>query len=192
MEGQPLRQNYYQDLGISPAASRKEVERAFWVRQRQCRSGIGGADLRRRIEEAYLTLSNPPRRRDYDRRLGCRLHPAWESGSRETARVMFRNAMVMLEGGREERALASLRRAVRLDRGKALYLSYLALLTARRGGALGEAVRYGQEALERAPGDREIALNMAAILETAGMNRRARRIRRQHRRGLLSRLHGGT
>jgi curved DNA-binding protein CbpA len=192
MEEQPVRQNYYQDLGISPAASRKEVERAFWVRQRQCRNGSGSADLRRRIEEAYLTLSDPPRRRDYDRRLGCRLHPAWERGSRETARVMFRNAMVMLEEGREERALASLRRAVNLDPRNAPYLSYLALLTARKGGSLGQAVRYGQEALDRAPGDRAIALNLAAVLEMAGMNRRARRIRRQYRRSLLSRLQGGS
>jgi curved DNA-binding protein CbpA len=191
MEGQSVRQNYYQDLGISPAASRKEVERAFWIRQRQCRCGSGSADARRRIEEAYLTLSDPPRRRDYDRRLGCRLHPAWKDGSRETARVMFRNSMLMLEGGREERALASLRRAVNLDPRNALYLSYLALLTARSGGSLGQAVRYGQEALERAPGDRGIALNLAVILEMAGMRRRARRIRRQHRRGLFSRLQGG-
>jgi Flp pilus assembly protein TadD len=104
---------------------------------------------------------------------------------------MFRSGMLMLEGGREKRALASLRRAVKLDPRNALYLSYLALLTARSGGSLGQAVRYGQEALEREPGDRGIALNLAVVLEMAGMHMRARRIRRQHRRSLLSRLQGG-
>lgn len=188
MKSQPGRQSYYHDLGIRPGASRKVVERAFWLWQERSRRSHIPNDVRRRAEEAYVTLSDSRRRRDYDRRLGCEEHPAWKKVSRGTARVFFRQCLLMMKRRRYPRALNFVRRSVTLDPYDALYLSYLGLLTARTGGCLRKATRYAQEAFERSPGEARIADNLASTLELAGMPKRARKIRRRSRRSLLSLL----
>jgi Flp pilus assembly protein TadD len=188
MKREPDRQSYYHDLGIRPGASRKGIERAFWLWQERCRLSHIPSDASRRAEEAYLTLSDPRRRRDYDRRLGCEEHPAWKKVSRGTARVFFRQGLHMMKRRRHTRALDFVRRSVTLDPYNALYLSYLGLLTARTGGCLRKATRCAQEAFERSPSEARIADNLASTLELAGMPKRARKIRRGSRRSLLSLL----
>ena len=78
-------------------------------------------------------------------------------------------------------ALENARRAVAADPGNARSMSYLGLLTARCGGKMRRAVDCAQGAHRMMPGDRTIAMNLAAVLEMAGMSKRARRIRREFR-----------
>lgn len=186
MKRESVRRSYYHDLGIRPGASRKIVERAFWLWQQRCRRSRFPSDACRRAEEAYLTLSDPSRRRDYDRRLGWEDHPAWRKVYRGSARVFFSRCQHMMKRRRYAGALDSVRRSVTLDPYNALYLSYLGLLTALTGGCLRKAARCAQEAFERSPGETRIADNLATILEMAGMPKRARKIRRRSRRSLLS------
>ena len=185
VERKPHRPTCYQDLGLTPSAARKDVERAFWRRQEECRRRGGDEGLRRRIEEAYLTLSDPVRRREYDRRIGCSRHPAWSGAGERRAAELLRRCREHLEGGREKAALANVRRAIAADPGNARSLSYLGLLTARSGGQMRRAVDCAQNAHRMMPGDRTIALNLAAVLDMAGMSRRARRIRRDFRHSRL-------
>lgn len=155
------------------------MERAFWRGQERCRRRGGDEELRRRIEEAYLTLSDPSRRRDYDRMIGCSRHPAWSVDGERRAAEYLRRCRSHLEGGRARAALENARRAAAADPGNPRSMSYLGLLTARSGGKMRKAIDCAQDAHGLMPGDRTIAMNLAAVLEMAGMSKRARRIRRE-------------
>jgi len=72
-------QNYYELLDVTPHASAQDLERSY-QRARRYFSGDSVATyalfqadeltlLRRRIEEAYRVLSDPERRRRYDREI---------------------------------------------------------------------------------------------------------------------------
>ncbi len=186
METSPERRTCYSDLGIPEGASRKEIERAFWDRQRQGGEAAGGPEALQRAERAYLTLSDPERRRMYDRRLGKARHPAWDQSAPMAARETFGRCLQLMARKEHGRALRMAKRAVSLDPACPLYRSCMALLMARTGASVQEALRQGRAAWEQDPRDRRIALNLAALYETAGMRKRARSLRRRWKRGLLS------
>jgi Flp pilus assembly protein TadD len=174
-----MRRTYYEDLGIPSRASRKAIEMAFWRWQGRRLAGQPEADARRRAEEAYMTLADPEKRRDYDRLLGLESHPAWTPSSPHRARASFERAEEMIKRGRNRRAVALLRRAVALDPGSATYRSHLGLLVARTGGSLREAAAHCRRAYEESPHERAIALNFAMICEMNGLHRRASGLRRR-------------
>lgn len=174
------RRTHYDELGLVPGADRKKVERAFW----EIRTGREGGGARRgalrAAEQAYLVLSDPGKRRAYDRLIGIDRHPAWEETARDAAeaRNTYRRALALLERKREEEALGLLKACVRLHPGEALYRSSLALLLARRGRGVKKGFRLGMEAYRQSPGDRGVAENTAAICDIAGLHKRASAIRR--------------
>ena len=140
-----MRRTYYEDLGVPASAGRKAIEMAFWRWQgRSSPSGLS-TEERRRAEEAYLTLADPKRRRDYDRLLGLGSHPAWTPASSRRAAAFSARAAAMATSGRNRRAVALLRRAVALDPGSAACRSFSASLwpgpaevsAKRRGTAAG-------------------------------------------------------
>lgn len=177
-EREIVRRTHYEELGISTSATQKQVERAFYLR----RKGGGRAALSGRVDAAYAILSDPQRRRAYDRRIGCSPHPAWVDASPVEAKEVFERGLDLFRKGRCARALPYVRHAVALDPRKPLYGSYLALLIAVTGGNLRDAVRLGRRAWEHEPGSRPVAMNLAAVYEIAGLARRAGRIRRAARR----------
>lgn len=184
MNGDPHRTTCYADLGVPRSASQKEIETALWLWRERWRRGDALEERLRKAEQAYLTLSDPCRRRAYDRLLGVSRHPAWkEERPRRTvaARKVFRRCQALMRRGDDEGALRMARRAAALDPGCALYWSALGLLVARSGGCLREAVRHGQRGYELEPAERRIALNLAAIYEKAGLRKRALRLRRDHK-----------
>ena len=177
-----MRRTYYDDLGIPSSASRKAIEMAFWRWQERSSAGGRSVEARRRAEEAYLTLAEPARRRNYDRLLGLESHPAWTPVSSRRAGALLRRAMAMAKRGRNRRAVALLRRAVSLDPGSAACRSLLGLLVARTGGSLCEAAGHCRGAYEKAPHEKAVVVNYAAICEMTGLRKRAAGLRRRAKR----------
>ena len=174
-----MRRTYYDDLGIPSSASRKAIEMAYWRRQGRSPAVGWSAEARRRAEEAYLTLADPEKRRGYDRLLGLGSHPAWTPASSRRAGSFLQRAEAMAKRGRNRRALSLLRRAVALDPGNTACRSLLGLLVARTGGSLREAAVHCRGAYERAPHEKEVVVNYAAICEMTGLHKRAAGLRQR-------------
>jgi hypothetical protein len=176
-----LRRTYYEDLGVPSGASRKAIEMAFWRWQGRGPAGGLSAGARRRAEEAYMTLADPGKRRDYDRLLGLGSHPAWTPSSSHRAGALLQRATAMAKRGRNRRAVFLLRRAVALDPGNAACRSLLGLLVARTGGSLCEAAGHCRGAYERSPREKAVVVNYAVVCEMTGLPRRAAGLRRRAR-----------
>jgi curved DNA-binding protein CbpA len=72
--------NYYLILGVPRTASVAAIRTAFrgLVRQYHPDAGAGSSEQRfREIVEAYETLSDPNRRREYDASLRVAINPSW-------------------------------------------------------------------------------------------------------------------
>jgi hypothetical protein len=76
--------DYYQVLGVNPAATEGEIKRAYHAAAKKAHPDAGGSQAEmQRVNEAYHTLSDPLKRRDYDReRVGP--EPAVETSATHT------------------------------------------------------------------------------------------------------------
>jgi Flp pilus assembly protein TadD len=164
---------HYGALGVSPAATQRQIELAFrdWTDRR--RTGEAGADDYRRAESAYHVLSVPGNRAHHDRQLGLVAHPAWASGREPKVRACIRRALRELGQGRAASARLLLQRAVSLSPDDPHARSYLALALARTGGSLHDADRHGRYAIERRPCEAAFFFNLAEVYATAGLRGRA-------------------
>jgi Flp pilus assembly protein TadD len=164
---------HYGALGVSPAASQRQIEQAFrgWTDRR--RAGSESADSYLRAERAYHLLCVPEARLRHDRQLGLVTHPAWSAGRDRVARSCTRRALHELGQGRAGQARQLLDRAVALAPEDPHARSYLALALARTGGSLHEADRHARYALARRPREAAFLFNLAAVYAAAGLRARA-------------------
>ena len=164
---------HYGALGVSPAASQRQIEQAFrgWTDRR--RAGAESNDSYLRAESAYHLLSAPDTRACHDRQLGLVTHPAWAAGRDRAARACTRRALLELSQGRAGRARKFLDRAVSLAPEDPHARSYLALVLARTGGSLHDADRHGRYALSRRPQEAAFFFNLAEVYAAAGLRARA-------------------
>ncbi len=62
--------DYYMTLGVSPGATPKQIQRAFWVAAQTLHPDINSSpedtEKFKEIVEAYQTLKGPDKRDDYD------------------------------------------------------------------------------------------------------------------------------
>jgi Flp pilus assembly protein TadD len=163
----------YGALGVSPAASQRQIEQAFrsWTDRR--RAGAESADSYLRAESAYHLLSVPAARLRHDRQLGLVTHPAWAAERNPAARACVRRALLELGQGRAGRARQHLDRAFSLAPEDPHARSYLALALARTGGSLHDAERHGRYALSRRPREAAFFFNLAEVYAAAGLRARA-------------------
>lgn len=65
--------NYYAILGVSPGASQKAIQRAFWKLAQTCHPDVNpdpdAAEKFKEMVEAYQALKRPDGRDDYDARI---------------------------------------------------------------------------------------------------------------------------
>ena len=85
-----IEQNHYEILGISPMASTNEIKKAYRklsFKYHPDRNQMSSTtnEIMKKINEAYTTLSDPIKRRDYDIPLGYRtLMPKFKMGDKVT------------------------------------------------------------------------------------------------------------
>ena len=164
---------HYGALGVSPAASQRQIEQAFrgWTDRR--RAGAESNDSYLRAERAYHILSTPPARLRHDRQLGLVTHPAWAAGRDLAVRACIRRALLELAQGRAGRARQFLDRAVSIAPENPHARSYLALALARTGGSLHDADLHGRYALSRQPQEAAFFFNLAEVYAAAGLRARS-------------------
>ena len=65
--------NYYAVLGVSPGASQKAIQRAFWKLAQTCHPDVNqdpdATENFKEMVEAYQALKHPDERDDYDARI---------------------------------------------------------------------------------------------------------------------------
>jgi curved DNA-binding protein CbpA len=93
--GRQIESNYYEILGIAPNASVQEIKRAYHRRAFQChpdrhQESWEAHKKMQEINEAYATLSDPIKRREYDipRGYGIRV-PKFKKGSKVKVSVSY-------------------------------------------------------------------------------------------------------
>jgi len=160
---------HYGALGVSPAVSQRQIELAFRDWTDRHRSGAESVDAYRRAESAYHVLSAPGSRARHDRQLGLVPHPAWTAGRDLAVRACISRALRELGQGRAGRARQLLDHAVSLAPEDPDARSYLALVLARTGGCLHDAVRHGRYAIERRPREAAFCFNLAEVYAAAGL-----------------------
>lgn len=68
--------NHYDTMGLAKTASQDEVKKAFRSLAQKHHPDKGGDEKRfKQITEAYATLGNPEKRKEYDRNMGITLGP---------------------------------------------------------------------------------------------------------------------
>lgn len=164
---------HYGALGVTTAASQRQIELAFrdWTDRR--RAGVETPESYLRAETAYHHLSVPDARARHDRQLGLVTHPAWAAGRDLVARACLRRALLELGRGRAGSARRLLGRAVVLAPENPHARSYLALALVRTGGSLHEADRHARYALSRRPREAAFLFNLAEVHRAAGLRARA-------------------
>ena len=126
--------DHYEMLGVARDASLADIKRAYFAAAKRFHpdalGALGLADVRgqaqevfARIVQAYETLSDPARRRDYD--LGLSGEDAGEAARLVQAEALFRKAEILLRAGNFNGAYEFLRPAVQLYPEEAAYQSAL-------------------------------------------------------------------
>lgn len=172
--------DYYQLLGLEPSADAAAVKRAYLRAAKTyhpdalARSGLE-AEVRGRanrvfasIGKAYATLSDPTRRRDYDRSQGSG-ESSLDAERLANAETLFRKGEVLLRLGNFGGALEFLAPAVELWPDEADYQSALGwALYKKRPPEPEQALVHLQRAAELAPEDSVNGFRLGVVSRAVG------------------------
>ncbi|HSF18029.1 MAG TPA: DUF4388 domain-containing protein [Vicinamibacteria bacterium] len=199
--------NYYDRLGLSFGASLRAIQDAYEEVLRSIapspslREKVGDiedqiGEVRRKVVEAYRVLSDPQRRRLYDRSLsgsstestvaattlGARtvVAPPAKNGAEKAqkAELYYIEANRSWQTGEYFDAIAGINEALRLDPDKAHYHRVLANWLSENPSCTEAAVAHFRRAIELDPENRQTHHELAAFLEQNGEIQKARDVLR--------------
>lgn len=172
--------NHYELFGLELGAGDGEVLQAFQTFARRVhpsqarRLGMEGKEavlrvLFERAVEAYLVLSDPPRRSSYNTLQGLQTHVAVDRGQREQekqqmARNNYRQALQALGQMDYSQAVELLKESARMD-PQVKYLKALGAAQAKNPNWRRHAVESYKQAAELDPDDPAVHLGLAQVLE---------------------------
>jgi curved DNA-binding protein CbpA len=171
--------DYYELLGITPAATEAQVRQAYTrlAREKHPDRYTDPAEKQRaqalfqELTTAFNTLRNPSSRREYDE---SRQRPQPRTPE-EIARDAYERAQAALEGGALEEAVTLLRTAAHHGPGEAAYHAALGRALARVPAAAREAVVELEKAIQLAPGNASAHVDLAVVLARQGLRLRAQK-----------------
>ncbi len=171
--------DYYQLLGIAPAASAAEVRQAYarLAREKHPDRFTDPAAKQRAqaefqdITTAFNTLVNPRSREEYDQAR----HRPQPRTPEEIARDAFERAHPLVEAGQLEEAVTLLRTAVHHAPGEAAYYAALGRALASVPQSAREAVQVLERATQLAPQSAAAFADLAAVLARQGLKLRAQK-----------------
>jgi curved DNA-binding protein CbpA len=178
--------DYYQLLGIAPAASPGEIRQAYARLAREKhpdRFTDPGEKQRAQAEfqditTAFNTLVNPRSREEYDQTR----HRPQPRTAEEIAKDAFERAQPLVESGQLEEAVTLLRTAVHHAPGEAAYHAALGSALARVPQAAREAVQVLERVTQLAPQNAAAFADLAAVLARQGLKLRAQKAMETARR----------
>ena len=178
--------DYYQLLGIAPAASPAEVRQAYarLAREKHPDRFRDPAEKQRAqaefqdITTAFNTLVNPRSREEYDQAR----HRPQPRTAEEIAKDAYERAQPLVESGRLEDAVTLLRTAVHHAPGEAAYHAALGRVLALVPQAAREAVQVLERATQLAPQSAAAFADLAAVLAKQGLRLRAQKAAETARR----------
>ena len=182
--------DYYTVLGLAPSADRDEIRRAYYQLARRLhpdrfRTGENSDLLERverfftRVTEAYNTLFDPERRREYDKLSGDDAKRRSEEQAKTdptyVARQNFLRARALVERRRFTEAVSFLENAIQLDPDQTEYHRELGGLLSRNPRMRGEEEHHLRRAAELDPSAIETYLALGELYERAGRPKDAAR-----------------
>ncbi|HEX9188622.1 MAG TPA: DnaJ domain-containing protein [Vicinamibacteria bacterium] len=171
--------DYYQTLGVKPAASAAEIRSAYARLAREKHPDRITDPARKRdaekafqeITEAFNTLMHPDRRASYDQER----HRPQPRTPEEIAADAFENAQPALEAGRLEEAITLLRTAVHHAPDRAAYHAALGRALGRLPANARDAVQALERATQLEPRNAQAFADLAAVLARQGLKLRAQK-----------------
>lgn len=172
--------DYYQRLGVGPAASAGEIRQAYLRLAREKHPDRfadpaqkqSAQDEFQEITTAFNTLSNPRSRQEYDQE---RQRPPAPHTPEEQGRDAFARAQPLLQAGQLEEAVALLRAAVHHLPGEASHHAALGRALARLPGGARDAIQSLERASQIDPRDAGVFADLAAVLAAQGLRLRAQK-----------------
>jgi len=171
--------DYYQLLGIAPAASPAEIRQAYvrLAREKHPDRFTDPTEKQRAqaefqdITTAFNTLVNPRSREEYDQTR----HRPQPRTAEAIARDAFERAQPLVESGQLEEAVTLLRTAVHHAPGEAAYHAARGRARGRGPQAAREAVQVLERATQLAPQNAAAFADLAAVLARQGLKLRAQK-----------------
>jgi tetratricopeptide (TPR) repeat protein len=176
-------QNLYDVLAVVPIATSEDIRRAYYDLARRfhpdkCRDEASKAKAEKvfaHITEAYSTLSQPESRKKYDTDQNRTRRPQLDKSAdaAEMARQNFKHGKELSDKGKFGEALSFLENACEQDHSKAEYFHYLGRTQARNPRWKKKAEESLLKAIEMAPSDPRIYVDLGALYAKGGMQSRA-------------------
>jgi curved DNA-binding protein CbpA len=171
--------DYYQLLGITPAAAAGEIRQAYarLAKERHPDKFPDPAEKKKAqallqdLTTAYNTLSNESRRREYD---AARERPQPQSAE-DIARDAFERSGPALEQGDFPQAVTLLRTAVHHAPGEVQYQLALGRTLGRTRETAREAIQVLEKASQSAPGNASLWADIAVLYQHQGLKLRAQK-----------------
>lgn len=172
--------DYYERLGVGPAASAGEIRQAYLrlAREKHPDRFPDAAQKQsaqsefQEITTAFNTLSNPRSRQEYDEQ---RQRPPAPRTPEEQGKDAFARAQPLLQAGQFEEAVALLRAAVHHLPGEASYHAALGRALSHLPAGARDAIQALERATQIDPQDAAAFADLAWVLSAQGLRLRAQK-----------------
>lgn len=175
------KKNHYTILGLELTATEKEIEKAYfksvgkYLKRKSQVTLINNQEIKL-LEEAYITLINPQRKVDYDRKIGNYQHPAFceKNKNLKQAHILFKKGLKTYSMGYYKKAISFFQSAIKLNPKEPIYYTNLGLALSTQKGKLHEARDYCQKAIEIKPQKADFYINLGRVYKIAGLTNRSK------------------
>ena len=171
--------DYYMILGVAKTATQAQIKEAYLRLARENHPDRfqdpdkrnQAAETIQAINESYNHLRNEKLRREYDESLSHAALPPHEQADR-----YYKNGMMREELTEYTEALKFFYEAMQLEPENALYIGAAARVMSRDKAQVRQAAELFNKAIALDPKQKELYLELGALLQRAGLPTRARRI----------------
>ncbi|MDQ7798338.1 MAG: tetratricopeptide repeat protein [Candidatus Edwardsbacteria bacterium] len=159
--------DYYSLLGVRREASTSEITATYRNILREKFQEAGYSFLFSDVTQAYRTLSNPQKRKDYDLLLQKVVgrYIVQNPDNPTPADKKYQSGLNAIEQKRFQAAVDFFTQAIKIDPEKSHFYSQLGLALGMFNGRLAEAERYCKKAIELEPDNPELCYNLGFLYQ---------------------------
>jgi tetratricopeptide (TPR) repeat protein len=159
--------DYYSLLGVRREASASEITATYRNILREKFQEAGYSFLFSDVTQAYRTLSNPQKRKDYDLLLQKVVgkYLVQNPNNPTPADKKYQSGLNAIEQKRFQTAVDFFTQAIKIDPEKSHFYSQLGLALGMFNGRLAEAERYCKKAIDLEPDNPELCYNLGFLYQ---------------------------